>query len=276
MTDTASFARLVTALRPWLGRIVVVGGWAHRLHRLHPLASPSAYPPLATLDADIALSDRGPLEGDIRAALREAGFHEAFFGDHSPPVIHYELGREDGGFFAEFLAPLRGDGRNADGSESVTLRIAGVSAQRLRHLELLLAHPWEVRLGPDSGIDLDRPADVPIANPVSFIAQKLLIHDLRPPSKRAQDALYIHDTLELFGGELDTLATVWRDGIRGTLHEKAARRVVALCESNFGRVTDTLREAARIPPNRRLRPERLQETCAFGLAQIFGASPPHG
>lgn len=191
MSETTSFARLISALRPWLGQIVVVGGWAHRLHRLHPLASQPPYPPLTTLDADIALSDREPLEGDIRAALGDAGFEEEFFSD-----------------------------------------------------------------------------------PVSFIAQKLLIHHLRPRPKRAQDALYIHDTLELFGGELETLAALWSDRIRAALHEKAARSVVALCEANFGTVTDTLREAARIAQNRSLRPERLQETCAFGLAQIFGERPP--
>ena len=30
------FVRLVAALEPWLDQIVVVGGWAHRLYRLHP------------------------------------------------------------------------------------------------------------------------------------------------------------------------------------------------------------------------------------------------
>jgi len=33
--EYASFARLVESQRPWLDQIVVVGGWAHRLHRLH-------------------------------------------------------------------------------------------------------------------------------------------------------------------------------------------------------------------------------------------------
>ena len=40
MEDFEAFARLVTALRPWLGQLVVVGGWAHRLHRFHPRANP--------------------------------------------------------------------------------------------------------------------------------------------------------------------------------------------------------------------------------------------
>jgi hypothetical protein len=30
MEDAASFARLIDALRPWLGHFVIVGGWAHR------------------------------------------------------------------------------------------------------------------------------------------------------------------------------------------------------------------------------------------------------
>jgi plasmid maintenance system killer protein len=32
--DLEAFARLVTALRPWLGQLVVVGGWAQRLQAL--------------------------------------------------------------------------------------------------------------------------------------------------------------------------------------------------------------------------------------------------
>jgi hypothetical protein len=38
MSDVDSLARLVGALRPWLDHLVIAGGWAHRLHRLHALA----------------------------------------------------------------------------------------------------------------------------------------------------------------------------------------------------------------------------------------------
>jgi hypothetical protein len=37
-SDLPAFARLIMALEPWLDRIVIVGGWAHRLYRLHPHA----------------------------------------------------------------------------------------------------------------------------------------------------------------------------------------------------------------------------------------------
>jgi hypothetical protein len=92
--DFAPFARLIDALRPWLPRLVVVGGWAHRLHRLHPLANPPLYLPLRTRDADLAFSMDAGLDGDVRWALREAGFSEEHFGDDNPPVTHYRLGNE--------------------------------------------------------------------------------------------------------------------------------------------------------------------------------------
>ncbi len=30
--EFASFARLVESLTPWLDQLVIIGGWAHRLH----------------------------------------------------------------------------------------------------------------------------------------------------------------------------------------------------------------------------------------------------
>jgi hypothetical protein len=47
MEDLANFARLVEAVRPWLTQLVIVGGWADRLHRFHPLATHQDYNPYA-------------------------------------------------------------------------------------------------------------------------------------------------------------------------------------------------------------------------------------
>jgi len=49
-SDVEYFSRLVDALEPWLGQVVIIGGWAHRLYRLHPLAQTLDYEPLATSD----------------------------------------------------------------------------------------------------------------------------------------------------------------------------------------------------------------------------------
>lgn len=105
MDDLTSFTRLIAALRPWLGDLVIVGGWAHQLRRLHPLNPPS-YQPLRTMNAALAFSPEAPMVGDIGAALKAADFQEKFMGEHTPPVIHYRLGDEDQGFYVEFLAPL--------------------------------------------------------------------------------------------------------------------------------------------------------------------------
>src|SRR5580698_7227925 len=68
--DTGSFNRLVAALEPWLDQIVIVGGWAHQLYRLHPSAQQLDYPPLTTVDTDIAVPAKLPVTGqDIRERL---------------------------------------------------------------------------------------------------------------------------------------------------------------------------------------------------------------
>lgn len=169
MDDFAAMARLIEALRPWLGHLVIAGGWAHRLHRYHELAHTPAYAALRTKDADVAFSPAAPIEGNIAAALRAAGFEEAASGEHSPPITQYRLGAEGGGFYTEFLVPLQGGEVKRGGRADVTLAMAGVTAQ------------------------------------------KLLIRGLRRRDKQAQDVLYVHDTLELFAGELPRLRALWSD-----------------------------------------------------------------
>lgn len=44
--DDEKFAQLVDALGPYLARVVIVGGWARRLFRNHPLAQTLPYAPL--------------------------------------------------------------------------------------------------------------------------------------------------------------------------------------------------------------------------------------
>lgn len=149
MDDLREITRLIEALRPWLTQVVLVGGWAHRLHRFHPSANPPEYLPVTTKDADVALSLEEPMEGDIGAALEKQGFNSEFRGDRTPPVTHYHLGDDEGGFYAEFLVPLTG-GRKQRNGELVPLTVnkAGVTAQKLRHLDILLIEPWSVMLEP--------------------------------------------------------------------------------------------------------------------------------
>ena len=105
--EFASFATLIESLRPWLDQIVIVGGWAHRLYRLHAFAQALRYEPLATLDADIALPTRFKVTGDeIYQRLASNGFEAEFLGHHKPPAAHYRLIDPGIEFYAEFVAPL--------------------------------------------------------------------------------------------------------------------------------------------------------------------------
>lgn len=223
MEDLSNFARLVDAIRPWIPHVVIVGGWAHRVHRFHPYAIDQEYQPIRTKDVDVAFSPNAPLEGDLSEALHDAGFNEELSGEGAPPVIHYRLGDEDGGFFAEFLTVKKGDGLKRDGTPDLTISKAGITAQKLRHLELLLEAPWKVQIGPDRRVPVEGPVDLIVPNPVSFIVQKLLIQKHRDLGKQAQDMLYIHDTLELFGASLERLRTVGRMNCDLKCHQRRRR-----------------------------------------------------
>jgi hypothetical protein len=157
-----------------------------------------------------------------------------------------------------------------NGQPDVTMAKAGVTAQKLRHVDVLLVRPWAVRLTKDTWVRVQSPVDVMLPNPVSFVAQKLLIHKYRKSEKKAQDALYIHDTLELFGGELDALRKLWQEDIRPALPERTGKDIERLQREQFGDVTDVIRNAARMPQDRALPPVRIQTACAYGLEEIFG------
>lgn len=262
--DFVAFARLVDALRPWHEQLVIVGGWAHRLHRLLPDATIPNHQPIRTLDADIAFGARARLQGNISEALKAAGFREELSAKHEPPVSRYTLGR-DTAFSAEFLTPLVGSETRQDGSANATEARAGVTAQKLRYLEMLLTTPVGLAL-----TTIEQSTRIRIAHPVCFVAQKLLIADKRSPEKHAQDVLYVHDTIELFGARLERLNEHWERSVQNTIHKNAIAKILRVIDSHYGRVTDAMRRAVLLPQDRSLTPERLQALCSLGLRRIFG------
>jgi hypothetical protein len=266
--DIEAFAKLITALRPWLGQLVGVGGWAHRLHRFHHLAKSPNHLPLRTLDTDLAFSPHEALAGDVRKALTKAGFTEEFLGEDSPPAARYRLGDEGASFYAEFLTPLVGSAIKR-GKRDATVSKAGITAQKLRYLDVLLIKPWSVCVGPERQVPIAADVDLFVPNPTSFTAQKLLIHSGRPADKKAQDVLYIHDTLELFGGSLGELRRLWTEEVRPRIARPWAKKTEALAHELFAEVTDTIRDAARIPQDRRLAPENVQRACEYGLSEVL-------
>jgi len=266
--DDEKFAQLVDALGPYLARVVIVGGWAHRLFRNHPLAQTLPYAPLMTRDTDVALPTGIALdEENVRERLLSRGFHEEFLGDGRPPVTHYHLGGDDAGFYVEFLTPIVGSEVKRDDTRDVTTTIAGVTAQKLRYLEVLLIAPWSVPLT-FGGLAGQLPARINIANPVSYIVQKLLVSGKRKPGERAKDVLYIHDTFEIFGAALSELRQVWTDRVQPALGRRTEAKLKQARRRVFGEVTDTVRDAARMATGRQLSVEALLEVCEAGLTSI--------
>ncbi|MFZ0394860.1 MAG: GSU2403 family nucleotidyltransferase fold protein [Terracidiphilus sp.] len=271
-SDVGYFARLVDALDPWLDQVVIIGGWAHRLYRQHPLAQPLDYEPLGTFDTDIAVPLELPDTGEqIRARLLERDFGEELMGDMQPPAAHYRVESGDNSFYVEFLTPLVGSAVKRGGRRDVTARVSGVSVQKLRHLELLLANPWDLMIAPALGYPTAGARRILVPNPAAFLVQKIMIQDTRDRDKRAKDILYIHDTIETFGSNLAAIRELWQTSVTPALHANAARVVERAVEECFGEVDDTIREAARIATGRNLTPEMVRELCAFGWQQIFSA-----
>lgn len=269
MNDLEAFAKLAQALVPWRSRLVFIGGWAHRLHRFDSRANKPEYQPVFTRDTDLAFANKAPIEGDMKKALIEHGFKEELAGEHTPPVAHYTLGKESGGFYAEFLTPLIGSGIKRGGAPDATMAMAGISAQKVRYLDILLVDPWVITLGPQNGVPLPSAMDVQVANPLCFMVQKFLIQKYRPVAKQAQDLLYVYDTIELFGALLPEFNTAWEAVVKPELGE-LSEVVLEASKTTFSNVNDVIRRAALIPQDRKLSPDQVQLTCQFAFEQILG------
>jgi len=281
VSELADFSNLAMTLAPWRARIVFIGGWAFRLYSYEPRAWKPDHKPIFTQDADVAYAEREVLEGDIKKALESAGFKEEpnFAGGFKPPAMRYTLGKQANGFYAEFLTPLTGSllRRNKVTrrmEQDATEANAGVVSQKLRHLEILLHEPWLVTIPAEESGCGDALVDLRIPNPVSFMVQKLLIRDDRIPEKRAQDVLYIHDAMLLFGGAIeDELVPVWKR-LEPTLSDAQRRSLDAGVGAFFAEVNDTIRAAADIPrPDRQIEPEDLLRLCKNGFEALFGEVP---
>lgn len=218
----AFLAHVLWTFRSYLDTLVLVGGFAVRLYEIHPRAAPAAVRVLRTFDADLATPSGGiPLVGESLSALAEAaGFQLDFRGDHIPPVMKFvpkgALARPVGGnqYMVEFLTPMTGAPVSRSGREVMTSDIqAGVTAQRLRYLDLLLESPWRVSLAGLPGIPEENTTiEVRLPHPGFFIVQKILISgELNRQDKRPKDMAYVYQVVSLFRRELIALAGDVRD-----------------------------------------------------------------
>ena len=205
MEDFDAFARLVTALRPWLGQLAVVGGWAHRLQRFHRLANPPGHLPLRTRDTRPRLLDgrgsgwRSPHGVEGRWIHRRAVWRRRASCD---------------------ALSLGGGGRCLlRGVPDAPPRQWGEAQRSARRngFESRSYGPEDAVPGPAAGFAVERAGRTEAgracrgrrgsarAEPDELHGPEVAHHSDRPAGKKAQDVLYIHDTLELFGASLGEL-----------------------------------------------------------------------
>ncbi|HEV8663668.1 MAG TPA: GSU2403 family nucleotidyltransferase fold protein [Candidatus Methylomirabilis sp.] len=215
---------VLRAIAPYLDSLVLVGGFAVRLYRFHPRAASTGIVPLITFDADFV----APPELEIKAGRRlsdlvaAADLEPNFFGDYKPPVMKFfpkegetpRRGAAQDQYYVEFLTPLIGAGTDRAGNVVGTREIQkGVTAQRLRYLDLLTVSPWQIPLVrlPGMGAKVGDGNFVKVPDPGLFIVQKVLIsRETGRQEERPKDMAYIYEVLALFRGELRQLA----EGVR--------------------------------------------------------------
>ena len=86
---------------------------------------------------------------------------------------------------------------------------------------------------------------------------------------RAKDILYMHDTFEVFSGNLPLLAESWRTSVSAELHANAKQIIQEVPTSFFGDLTDRIRQAARIDQARSLTAEEIMEFCQYAWSQVL-------
>jgi hypothetical protein len=263
---------VVEALDPALDRLVIVGGWAHRLHRFHPLAAQLRDDPLTTKDCDLAI----PLEAlamswpPLGERLARSGFILKQGGGELGESRVY-VDPQDPTFTIQFLAVRRGQGKSRDGSIVRTVQIGGISAEVLRDMDLTAAAPWNLSCRrADDGL-----VNLAVAHPAAFVVGKLLVSCApnRGPTERAKDLVYVAETIRLFLDRLEEL----RDEAR-ELHDRMGanrrRRLSDVLRYHFLERSNELRRA--VDQTRELaggRPGSMTDfvsLCEHGIARILG------
>jgi len=220
--------RVVKAMEPYLSQLVLVGGCASALYKHHGASSPSLRA-MMTRDVDVAGQDRLEASTEARPLaelLAAEGLKAESASEGKPPAVKYVPVEGPAGLDLEFLCPLRGrsDGGRTARASGIEIQ-DGLVAQPLRYLDLLLINPWEVDLAGTGLPGLSgNSLPVRVANPVSYLVQKILIRD-RPRSVDAKrkDCYYIYELSVTFREAVDRLAGDF-ELLKQQMHQRWIRR----------------------------------------------------
>lgn len=219
------------------------------LYRFHPRAARIELIPLLTLDVDFAAPEQLEVSAgrNLLDLIAAAGLDARLFGEHDPPVMKFlprtvedslDAGAGEA-YCVEFLTPLIGSAasRRGKGVESREIQ-KGITAQRLRYLDLLFADPWQVPVTMIPGMNGDEEGvpHVKVPHPGLLIVQKVLIsEERRRQGGWAKDMAYVYEVLGIFRHEIARLGQEVRATMAtNTAWNKWLKRFRRLSQELFG------------------------------------------
>jgi hypothetical protein len=260
------FIHALKALEPRLGDVVLVGGWAWYLYRKY-LTGERSLPGEFTRDVDVALPRRlAAVLPRLDVLLAESAFDRKMEGTERPPVTRYLWpSTENPESTVEFLTPALSSG------EKATLEIAGVVAQQLRFLDLLMHEPMILEVEEGSG-PTGFAGSVRVPRVGLFVWQKALTFPKRHDrQKRNKDLFYMYDLAEESHGLLAQIEQDVRDfPARGRTRWR--RRAVENLVAEFGE-TDSPGISAvlnQIPEESRPPRRYVRETLGSLISTLQG------
>lgn len=183
--------RGLSAIEPYLGDVVVAGGWVPHIYELLYDATTAGRSP-RTRDIDLAVRRSVPVKDkSIDRLLVEAGFACEFHSLDTPPVTKYVAAGDDGEIEIEFIT-------DAPGSAKAAIHVQpDLTAQELHYVGLLLDNPWPVDF--EELTDGEVCYTVLIPKPGAFVFHKALVFkDRSGRLKREKDLYYVFFVLDAF------------------------------------------------------------------------------
>lgn len=241
MSIDNALVEALSAIAPYLGDVVLAGGWVPRVYaEMQTPAEDGGL--LTTRDIDFVLprhlNVRTRTIGDL---LEAAGFTAEFRSVETVPVMHFVARRDEPDEVeVEFVTAASG---SKDGPIEVQ---KGLTAQAVKFGQLLLEHTWQVSLRDLTGGTMRGRLSLP--TPAAFALNKSLTFSRRrDPAKREKDLYYLFYVVTGF--------PEWHDWMRSDLRTIAQSRLtwVRRAISDLSKVSRDA-EAAGIDALARQRP----------------------
>lgn len=196
--NAAGLDRALNALGPYLSDLIICGAWAWYLYR-RCLASERWIPEEFTRDLDCIGRERMPIrDSHLVERLKANAFEWVPRGSETPPVASFVWpDRQHAEIEIEFLVPARGDG-----SRRIVELQPGLTAQALRHLDILTETPLTLVIDNESPVadEMAFRGAIRLPSIGHFVIQKGLIHSRRDRNRQVKDLFYVIELLDRANG----------------------------------------------------------------------------